>query len=152
MRKKSGDIRSNNNGGTNYQKWFQVSEKLFNKLKSAREKYLPIHDIDLNRWALEIGIEVGLSRDEFKASDSWIFQFKSKFGASSRRITKFVTKRQFVSQEEVENKSISFTLECRDKCTNFDRNNIINFDQSGFNYELTIPRTLSLVGEKRHFA
>jgi hypothetical protein len=65
------------NGGNNFQKWFEVSEKLFNKLKSARERYLPIHDHDLKRWALELGNEVGLSRDEFKASDTWILQFKS---------------------------------------------------------------------------
>ncbi len=140
-----------NSGGTNYQKWFQVSEKLFNKLKIAREKYLPVHDNDLKRWALELGSEVGLSRDEFKASDSWIFQFKKKFKISSRRITKFVTKRQYISQEEIKDKSIAFTLECRDKFTNFERNNIINFDQSGFNYELKIPRTLSFSGERRTF-
>jgi hypothetical protein len=139
------------NGGNNFQKWFEVSEKLFNKLKSARERYLPIHDHDLKRWALELGNEVGLSRDEFKASDTWILQFKRRFKISSRRITKFVTKRQYLSQEEIENKSIAFTLECRDKCANFRRSNIINFDQSGFNYELTIPRTLSFSGEKKTF-
>jgi hypothetical protein len=139
------------NGGNNFQKWFEVSEKVFNKFKNAREKYLPIHDIDLKRWALEVGREVGLSRDEFKASDSWILYFKRKCKISSRRITKFVTKRQFVSQEEIEDESITFTLECRDKCANFERKNIINFDQSGFNYELTIPRTLSLTGERKTF-
>jgi hypothetical protein len=42
-------------------------------------------------------------------------------------------------------------IECRDKFKNFDKRNIINFDQSGFKYELTIPRTLSQINERRTF-
>jgi hypothetical protein len=34
----------------------------------------------------------------------------------------------------------------------YERNNIINFDQSGFNYELTVPRTLSTTGERRTYS
>lgn len=42
-------------------------------------------------------------------------------------------------------------MECWDKFKQYDKNNIINFDQSGFNYELTIPRTLSAVNERATF-
>lgn len=139
------------NGGTNFHKWFNVSTKLFSKFKNSREQFLPVHDIDLKRWALEFGREEGLSLDEFQASDSWILNFKNKYRISSRKVTKFVTRRQFVNQEELEDNAITFTLECRDKFKDFDRNNIINFDQSGFNYELTIPRTLSNVNERNTF-
>jgi len=139
------------NGGTNFHKWFNVSTNLFEKFKTLREQLLPVHDEDLKRWALEFARDEGLSFDEFQASDSWIFNFKRKYRISSRRIIKFVTTRQFVSQEDLEDNAISFTLECRDKFKNFDKRNIINFDQSGFKYELSIPRTLSQINERRTF-
>jgi hypothetical protein len=140
-----------NNGGTKYMKIFELKEKLFEKLKIARESILPIHDIDLKRWALEIANDIGLSRQEFNASDTFIDSFKQKFKIVSRKVTKFVNRKDFISSDEIEDRANAFTLECREKCAEFERSKIFNFDQSGINYEMTIGRTLSHKGERRTF-
>jgi hypothetical protein len=138
-----------NNGGTHFQKWLQLSHNVYQKFKKSREFLLPVHDSDLKRWGLQCAREADLP--DFTASDSWILNFKTRYNISSRRITKFVTKKLFVSQQEIEDRSVSFTLECSDIFAGYERKNIINFDQSGFNYEVTVPRTLSFVGERKTF-
>jgi signal transduction protein with GAF and PtsI domain len=75
-----------NNGGTHYQKVFQVKEKLYERFKSARDEFLPVHDLDLKRWTLEIAGELGLTRDQFTASDKFIYNFKKTFKISSRKV------------------------------------------------------------------
>ena len=96
-------------GGTKYFKIHQLKKQMFEKLKNARNTNLPIHDMDLKRWALEIARSLGLSRDEFLASDLFIYNFKKKFGIVSRKITKFVNRRDFTKREELEDRAIIFT-------------------------------------------
>ncbi len=84
------------NGGKRRQKLKNVSERLYEKFQNARKNLLPVHDIDLKRWALEIAKEENLNSNQFKASDSWIAIFKRKHRISARKITKFMTKSCFI--------------------------------------------------------
>ena len=52
----------------------------------AREKALPVHQIDLRRWALNKAMDESLHN--FVASSHWLFAFKHKHHINSRKITK----------------------------------------------------------------
>ena len=64
-----------NSGGTKYLKLYQLKQQL-DKFKTARNTNLPIHDMDLKRWSLQIACTIPLSKDEFAASKSFIYNFK----------------------------------------------------------------------------
>jgi len=148
-----------NKGGTNHQKFSRISRNTFNKFKNSRENYLPVHDLDLKRWALKFAREEGLPTQVFSASDYWIKSFKKKYRISSRKITKFMSKAQFVNKEEIENNALEFILQTKDYLNQkrengirkFHRSLIVNSDQSSFSYEMFIPRSLSHVGERKTF-
>jgi bisphosphoglycerate-independent phosphoglycerate mutase (AlkP superfamily) len=63
-------------GGTKLHKLNEVKKQMFEKFKDARSRILSVHDVDLARWALEIADSMGLTREEFKASDSFVTRFK----------------------------------------------------------------------------
>ena len=52
------------NNGTRYHKLQEIDKVVYQKLIEARERYLPIHDIDLQRWALKASRELGF--DDFQ--------------------------------------------------------------------------------------
>jgi hypothetical protein len=80
-------------------KIYQVKKQLFERLRSARERNLPIHDIDLKRWSLELASDNSLTKEEFVASDTFIYNFKKKFGIISRKVTKFINRRDSANRE-----------------------------------------------------
>lgn len=113
-------------------KYHQVTKYTFEKLHSARENLVTVHERDLRRWALQKSS--GNDLDSFKASDEWIKDFKKKNRIGSRKITKFTASRQERSSEEIKNEGVFFHLEFRDNIVpNFTPANIFNIDQSGFN-------------------
>ncbi len=57
--------------------------------KNAREKLLAIHDRDLQRWGRIKAKEINI---EFKASKTFLQNFKNKFKISNRRIKKLCQK------------------------------------------------------------
>jgi hypothetical protein len=75
-------------GGNKWDKYKQIEEFVYLKYKSARYKKLPVHDINLKKWAIERSREVNI---EFKASSAWINKFKKKYRIRSKKITRFVS-------------------------------------------------------------
>lgn len=65
----------------------------------ALNKQLPIHDNDIRYWALHAREEVGMPPHKFTASEHWIESFKRKHGIVSRKVTKFITKKQILDQD-----------------------------------------------------
>ncbi|CAF1531761.1 unnamed protein product [Adineta ricciae] len=76
------------NSGTRRQKLQEIDKSVYQKLVYAREQYLPVHDIDIQCWALKSAREVGCN--DFQASDSWIHNFKARHSICSRRITNII--------------------------------------------------------------
>ncbi|CAF5064894.1 unnamed protein product, partial [Rotaria magnacalcarata] len=50
--------------------------------ENARENYLPVHDLDLRRWALQKAKEISLG--DFSASAHWVLMFKRRHNIVSR--------------------------------------------------------------------
>jgi len=132
--------------GTKKQKIEKVEEYVFDKFEKAREQLLPLHDLDLKRWALMSAREHSLNN--FTASHGWIDNFKHRHNICSRKITKFVTRRQVESQDLINQSADSFVAEARKIFEKYDEENILNTDQIGIELELHSNRTLSYQGEK----
>ena len=72
--------------GTKKQKLEKIDDYVFDMCERARQKALPVHDIDLRRWALKQAMDESLHN--FVASKYWLYTFKHKHNIVSRKITK----------------------------------------------------------------
>ena len=72
--------------GTKKQKLDKIDDHVFDMFERAREKALPVHDIDLRRWAIKQAMDESLHN--FVASKHWLHTFKHKHNIVSRKVTK----------------------------------------------------------------
>ena len=72
--------------GTKCEKMENINNYVYNKFEQARELFLPVHDLDLRRWALKKAEQESLH--EFVASGKWLFNFKIQYNICSRKVTK----------------------------------------------------------------
>ena len=79
-----------NSLGTRNSKLQEIKEFVFSKFLEARNMRLPIHDIDLQRWAIQKANQ--LNYDDFSASQFWLHHFKFDYNIVSRKVTKLITK------------------------------------------------------------
>jgi hypothetical protein len=84
----------------------------------------------------------------FKASNSWLSRFKKRNGIFSRKMTKIVSTNYVQDQETIKQTANEFLNNAKQVMQSFDKSNIFNSDQSGFNYILTSGRTLSEASER----
>lgn len=112
---------------------------------TARARQIRVSECDLKRWAIAKSKELDL---KFKASDYWIHTFKVKNRIVSRKITKYLTRKEMESLQEVETGAKAFVENFKIEVIGIDNDNVLNFDQSGFTYEYAPRRTLSFKGEK----
>jgi hypothetical protein len=72
--------------GTKKQKLDKIDDHVFDMFEQARENTVPVHDIDLRRWALQKAMDESLHN--FVASNYWLHTFKYKHNIVSRKVTK----------------------------------------------------------------
>jgi hypothetical protein len=72
--------------GTKKQKLDKIDDHVFDMFERARENALPVHDIDLRRWAFKKAMDESLHN--FVASGKWLYDFKYKHNIISRKVTK----------------------------------------------------------------
>ena len=133
-------------GGTRLDKLLKISEYVLEQFQNAREKSLPVHDLDINRWAIKSTDDVGLSNELFTASSKWIYTFKQQHRIVSRKINKFVTTSSSKNKVALSEETSRFTNKVKFEISQIGRDNIYNTDQSGFNLEMRAGRTLSFKG------
>lgn len=114
------------------------------KFIESRAKNLIIHDFNLKIWSLEFANSIKF--DSFKASDSWLYNFKKRNNIVSRKITKFVSLHFDVQEEEKHKIAMEFVQKAKVLCNNYDDDNIFNADQSGFTKKLHSGRSLDIKG------
>jgi Tc5 transposase DNA-binding domain len=84
------------NNGNRRQKLERMEKFVLARFQSARENNLPVHDIDVQRWALsQARME---NTNDFTASHHWLLNFKKRNGISSRKVTKFISNREVVDK------------------------------------------------------
>ena len=132
--------------GTKKQKVDDIETFVYERFEAARESCLPVHDLDLKRWALQSAQEQTLL--EFAASKHWITTFKHRHGVASRKITEFVTKHALDDADELEQLATRFVEQAKVDMQHYSPDEIMNTDQVGLEKELHSTRTLSYEGEK----
>ena len=135
------------NNGNNWHKFSELKNSVFNKFQKAREKYLPIHDRDLKRWAIQESRKINL---QFNASKYWINKFKKDHRILTRHVTKtkIVTSRKINQRLNIQKSFAEFRVNVNNELENYEKREVVNFDQMGINHEIYSKRTLSHCGEK----
>ena len=137
------------NNGTKQPKLEQIDKCIYEKLCEAREQYLPVHDIDLQRWALKKSRELGFN--DFHASEFWIRNFKNKHNICSRKVTNIITKREILNADEILKSEEDFLKLFKKLSPKYKGSSILNTDQVGIEKEQHSTRTLSYKGERKTF-
>jgi hypothetical protein len=75
--------------GSTVDKQKEIAKRTLAEFTNAKERKLPVNDADLRRWAMAKQREIELMN--FKASKTWLWQFKNANRIVSRKITHFVT-------------------------------------------------------------
>lgn len=107
-----------------------------------------IHDDDLRDMVVDIIRKEDIDV-EFVAAASWINSWKRAHGISSRKITKFVSKRNHRNRDQLKKDAVDFVAEATDRMQSYGLNAVINCDQSGVQLELFTNRTLAATGSKK---
>lgn len=126
-----------------------IRKATFASFSSARLNNLTVHDADIKRWARDTARNLGFNT--FKASDTWLRQFKLNFRIVGRKVTKFVSLNFNNEQQDVELTAMEFVHNTRQSLMDYYEGNVYNSDQSGFNKELHSGRTLAYKGQKSVF-
>ena len=132
--------------GNRFHKLQCIETFIINKFRDARQESLPVHDLDIRRWArIQAKNE---NFDNFKTSATWLFSFKQRNGITSRKITKFVSTRENIDKMEIRQNAEKFIIDVKRLISMYTLNSVLNTDQSSFNYELVSNSTLSFSEEK----
>ena len=139
-------------GGHRLSKLDQLKNIVYTHFRTARDGFLPVHGHDLKSWSIEAARIVKLPN--FKASVGFLHSLKTQFKITSRKVTKFITKKTRVNEADIKKSADEFVIKINELKENMGYRNasVWNTDQSGFNYELVSGRTLSDRGEKETFA
>ncbi|KAE8739419.1 hypothetical protein FOCC_FOCC015087 [Frankliniella occidentalis] len=134
-------------GGSHRDKLKEVSRATYDKFLDLKNRHQKVNTLDLRRIALLKAREINCTN--FKASESWADLFKKKHNIVSRKITKFVSKKDLTDKEIIKDKALDFVLESMELFDTHDRDKIVNTDQSGFELEMHSGRTLDTKGVKK---
>ena len=136
-------------GGTEEEILAEIEKFTYAQFKDARTLCKPVHDVDLQRWAVQKSLDFEYKR--FKASTKWIQNFKRRNGIVSRKIQKVVSAREVTDEKLLKKEAEDFRYTVQNISPNYSQTMVWNSDQVGFNYEIIDNRTLSWKGEKRTF-
>lgn len=131
----------------NRQQFVKLNSLLGQKFRDKRKNGFPVHDDYLRRWALELNETIGIPG--FKASPSWLSKWKKRHNARSLKITHFVTNDHVQKSEKLEIECDRFISRIRKHMERFDDDHIYNTDQSGFEKELHLRRTIEERGTRK---
>ena len=89
---------------------------------------------NLQQWALAATSQ--FEGFDFKASKSWADRFKRRHKIRQRKVTKFVSEKETVTLDETLAAAETFRKQVRAVTPKFDKNLIINTDQTGVSTKL----------------
>lgn len=96
----------------------------------------------LQQWAMAISLPL-LSEDfQFFASHSWIKRFKQKYKIKRKKITRFVSSREYPSLKEILEAAERFQTQTKAIMSEFDLDFVINTDQMGCQYQMLYNQSL----------
>jgi hypothetical protein len=124
----------------------QINLSTFQKFCDSIAACLPVHDIDLCRWAINEDISF-VNPLGFKASKKWVVfscslfficslklhHFKSEHRIVSRKILKFITRKNINDEEKINNDGITFVNRIRTLIFNYSSDEVFKSNAFGIN-------------------
>lgn len=125
-----------------------IHDFVLQKFSDSRLDLNIAHDRTISEWAMEANQVVKYPR--FKATDTWILNWKSKARVVSRKITRTVTLNHHREMVDVREKALDFVCAVKGQMMehNILPSQLYNTDQSSINYEMHTGRTLAFKGSK----
>lgn len=116
-------------GGTIFDKYAIIDSWTYDRFVEARQNYQQVTTRNLQQWALTAAAQ--FKDFDFKASERWVTNFKQKHGIRQRKITKYVSKKETLSIEEMLASAETFRIQTLRLIQNFNADFVINTDQTG---------------------
>lgn len=116
-------------GGTALDKYTIIDSWTYDRFTEARQINQQVTTRNLQQWALAAASQ--FENFDFKASNSWVENFKRKHRIRQRKITKYVSEKESATIEEILASVENFRIQARDLISNFNPNFVINTDQTG---------------------
>lgn len=135
-------------GGTKFEKYRFIDNYVFTKFEESRKCYKFVKERDLQFWGIQAAQTFRDPGFVFRGGHTWLFNFKSRHGISSRKVTNLIGRRDVLSLDSILQSARQFQEDFRRFSTGFKTEQIYNTDQVGFMYEILGNRTLSFTGEK----
>lgn len=135
-------------GQNKREKMQDINAHVYNEFLEARKSFKILRSSHLRQFPIQKYLEINDLSLKFKATSSWLDKFKKRNRISSRKITQLVSKREVKSGHEILEAAKKFQAEIIKLSQNYDKDQIFNTDQCGFQYELTSARTLTNKNEK----
>jgi hypothetical protein len=135
-------------GGTKLDKLEMIDRWVYDRFVEARNRNQPVMTRTLQEWAISASFQHLSPGFEFSASTTWVASFKKRHRIVQRKVTKYVSTSEQASIEEIVQSAIRFQNQTKSLISKYNRDYIINTDQTGCAYRGDIKRTLSQKGEK----
>ncbi|GFY70869.1 HTH CENPB-type domain-containing protein [Trichonephila inaurata madagascariensis] len=136
-------------GGNKFDKYALIDSWTYDRFVEARENFHQVTTRNLQQWALSAA---GQFKDfEFKASERWVKKFKKEHKIRQRKITKYLSQKETATLEEILKSAETFRIQTLHLMPKFDKDFVINTDQTGCQYQSTFNRTLADKGSKTIF-
>lgn len=116
------------------------------RVQESRRNLHIVRGYMIQTWASEYARAIGAVN--FKASLSWLNRFKKRHGIGSRKIGKTTSRAKEDNKDTIQSNKFAFLDDFDRQRLRFHNGLIFNFDQSGFEYEMSSGRTLSWIGER----
>lgn len=140
-------------GGTFQDKMELVKQNVYDRFTEAREQKQLVTRRQLQYWAMAAAIQFRDAEDEkdvfrFVASSTWLTDFIKLYRISNRRVTRYISKKEIKSPDEIMNSAIQFQTLIQSISPEYNADFIINTDQTGCEYRTNVFRTYTHKGEK----
>lgn len=132
--------------GNKFQKWREVWNYTLEKFLEAVQLKLIVHDCNLRFWAMEKARELKIPN--FSISKGWLHKFKIRNRIVSRKINKLISLKEFNKSDDLKQLAEQFNARVNLEARLYEKSEIFNTDQSGFNLEMHSGRTLAPKGVK----
>ena len=126
------------------EKWKIIDEETFTNFEEAVQKKATVRVMDPKKWAITYAKKHGVS--SFKASESWLYDFGQRYNIVSRKVIKFVTKKQLLKVDDVNSSVEKFRSVVKPVIASKGFKCVLNAVQSAFHLEVRSGRTLAFRG------
>ncbi|XP_032675579.1 uncharacterized protein LOC116846167 isoform X2 [Odontomachus brunneus] len=144
-------------GGTFWDKMKIIKRNVYDRFTEARKQKQLVTRRLLQQWAMTEAVQYNgkgtkSAKDgnafRFVASNSWLTSFIREYKISSRRVVRYISKKEIVSPESVMESTIHFQYLIKAMLPDYDPDFIINSDQMDCEYRINVTRTYTHTGEK----